>query len=201
VPQTTGALEVPALGFSYFDPASGQLAKAETKPMSLGVEGGTAAAGVPAPAAPRTAAAGGPLPLRSGLDVSRFAVPVLSGRAVVVAGTLVLLLHAGLLLASGRAWRGGSGRTAAPRRVRASLRELDRVDRDGMSKEAAAALIEKALHEAFGTLDGDTGERAAAVHRVLEEVHKVRYAPQLGDYSEKLRDLAGRAAEVLRRWA
>jgi len=29
----------------------------------------------------------------------------------------------------------------------------------------------------------------------------VRYAPQLGDYSEKLRELAARAGDVLRRWA
>jgi hypothetical protein len=32
-------------------------------------------------------------------------------------------------------------------------------------------------------------------------VHAVRYAPQLADYTERLRALSLRAAEVVRRWA
>ena len=36
---------------------------------------------------------------------------------------------------------------------------------------------------------------------LLDEVHFVRYAPQLGDYSEKIQALAARAAEAVRRWA
>jgi hypothetical protein len=32
-------------------------------------------------------------------------------------------------------------------------------------------------------------------------VRFVRYAPQLGDYSDKVKDLALRAAEAVRRWA
>jgi hypothetical protein len=37
--------------------------------------------------------------------------------------------------------------------------------------------------------------------KILEEVHFVRYAPQLGDYGETIRELAARAREVVRRWA
>jgi hypothetical protein len=75
-----------------------------------------------------------------------------------------------------------------------------------MAKEQAAALIERALQEAFaGTEDGKDGgsdpERERVVSHLLEEVHLVRYAPQLGDYSEKLRDLARRAREAVERWA
>jgi hypothetical protein len=71
-----------------------------------------------------------------------------------------------------------------------------------MSKEQAASLVEKALHEAFGEVtDRDDGERARAVRALLDDVRFVRYAPQLGDYSHKVRDLAARATEVVRRWA
>jgi len=85
--------------------------------------------------------------------------------------------------------------------VRVALRELERVGRDGMSKEAAAGLIEKTLHDLFGSADGDDSERARSVRRLLEEVQLLRYAPQLGDYSEKLHELAAKASEVVRRWA
>ncbi len=47
----------------------------------------------------------------------------------------------------------------------------------------------------------DQSDRARAVRALLSEVHFVRYAPQLGDYSETLGDLAGRAAEAVKRWA
>ena len=70
-----------------------------------------------------------------------------------------------------------------------------------MSKEAAAGLIEKTIHRVFGTMDGDESARALAVRGLLEEVHAVRYAPQLGDYSERLRELASRAGDVVKRWA
>ena len=71
-----------------------------------------------------------------------------------------------------------------------------------MTKEQAAALLDKGLHEAFGDIDdGDGSERGRAVRALLSEVHFVRYAPQLGDYSETLRDLAGRAAAAVKRWA
>ena len=71
-----------------------------------------------------------------------------------------------------------------------------------MAKEQAAALLDKGLHEAFGDIaDGDESERGRTVRALLSEVYFVRYAPQLGDYSETLRDLAGRAAAAVRRWA
>jgi hypothetical protein len=70
-----------------------------------------------------------------------------------------------------------------------------------MAKEQAAALLDKGLHEAFGEIEDDGSEKARAVQALLSEVHFVRYAPQLGDYSETRRDLAGRAAHAVRRWA
>ena len=117
---------------------------------------------------------------------------------------LALLLHAGLWGAE--RLRGGvaasAGRTASPRSVRGALRDLERAGRDAMSKEQAASLVEKALDEAFGAIpDADESERARVVRALLDDVRFVRYAPQLGDYSDKLKDLAARAAEAVRRWA
>jgi hypothetical protein len=71
-----------------------------------------------------------------------------------------------------------------------------------MPKEQAAALLDKGLHEAFGDVeDSDGSERARVVRGLLSEVHFVRYAPQLGDYSETLGDLAARAKDAVKRWA
>jgi hypothetical protein len=79
---------------------------------------------------------------------------------------------------------------------------LRRAGEPGLAKEEAAALIEKALLEAFAGKDGQADpERARVVDGLIEEVHRLRYAPQLGDYSEKLKDLARRAREAVERWA
>jgi oxygen tolerance protein BatD len=204
VPETAGTLEVPSLAFSYFDPSAGRVVRSATAALPLRVEGGTGSSAA-APLAPLSGAArsGGPLPLRADLEAGATGLPVLSPRAVGLLAGGALLLHAGLL--GGSRWaerrRHREGRTAAPRSVRDALRALERVGRDGASKEAAAGLIEKTLHDLFGSPDDDPGERSHAVRALLEEVHRVRYAPQLGDYSEKLGELAQRARDLVRRWA
>lgn len=202
VPQTAGTLEVPSLAFSFFDPTAGKVIKSETPALPLRVEAG--AAGVPTllpgPVAGRRE---GAMPLRTDLDPSPFARFTMEARTVALGAGAVLLLHAflwgGPRLAEG--WRRSAGRPGAPRSLRRALAELDRAGRDGMSKEAAAGLIERILHETFAPAEGDDSEGSRAVRQVLEEVHRLRYAPQLGDYSEKVRELAGRAGEVVRRWA
>jgi hypothetical protein len=203
VPQTAGTIEIPSLAFSYFDPSAERLARTATAPLPLRVEGGSSAAGGAAPLAPAVARPGGPLPLRAGLDAHSSGPSALPGRTIALLAGAVLLLHGGMWSSARLAgWRRPSaGRAAAPRSVRVALRELERVGRDGMSKEAAAGLIEKTLHDLFGSTDGDDSERARSVRRLLEEVQLLRYAPQLGDYSEKLHELAGKASEVVRRWA
>lgn len=202
VPETSGEVRIPKLAFSYFDPAAGRIATAETAPLALRVLGGTAAAGLPAPPSASTARATGALPLRSDLD--RPGTGALSSRTLLALAGLALVLHAGLLGADrlrGNAGHAG-GRAVSRRAVRAALRELERAGREPMSKEQAASLVEKALDEAFGAIsDADEGEHARVVRALLDDVRFVRYAPQLGDYSDKVRDLAARAAEVVRRWA
>ena len=204
VPQTTGTVEIPSLAFTYFDPSTERVSRTETAPLPLRVEAGTSAAGVaPALAAPAVVRPGGPLPLRADLDPPSTLGVALPGRQMALLAGVVLLLHGGMWGATRLVgWRRSSaGRVAAPRSVRAALRDLERVGRDGMSKEAAAGLIEKTLHDLFGSTDAEESERARSVHRLLEEVQLLRYAPQLGDYSEKVRELAGKASEVVRRWA
>ena len=202
VPETGGTLQVPPVEFSYFDPGAGRIATAETRPLALHVEGGTAAA-QPGPAAP-VAAAGGALPLRADLDPRSVALPALGGRTVAMLAGLVLFLHAGLL-GAGRirgAVRRAGGRSAPARSVKAALRDLDQAGRRGLAKEQAALLVDRALHEAFGEIgEDDPSERARTVRGLLSEVHFVRYAPQLGDYSENVQDLVTRASATVKRWA
>jgi hypothetical protein len=202
VPETGGTLQVPPVEFSYFDPGAGRIQTAETHPLALHVEGGTVASR-PGPAAP-AAAAGGALPLRADLDPPHLALPALAGRTVALLAGLVLFLHVGLL-GAGRvrgAVRRAGGRSAPARSLKTALRDLDRAGRRGLAKEEAAILVERALHEAFGEVGADDpSERSRAVRDLLSEVHFVRYAPQLGDYSENLRDLVSRATATVKRWA
>jgi hypothetical protein len=203
VPQTLGTLEIPALAFSYFDPTTRAVVRSTTRALALEVQGAPGAAAPVPMSGPGAAARGGPLPLRTDLDLPSSWAAAIPGRWVGLAAIAILLLH-GLLWggdALARIGRGAPGRVAAPASVRGALGDLRRVGRDGLSKEAAAGLIEKTIHRVFGSLDGDASERARAVRALLEEVHAVRYAPQLGDYSERLRELAARAGEVVRRWA
>lgn len=204
VPETSGALEIPPLSFSYFQPSAGIIKQAETARLPLTVAGG--AASVAAPARGGAPAAGG-LALRSDLDLPARHLPVLGGEAVLVGFGLIAALHgalaAGSLLSDRR--RVAGGRSGARRNIRGAITQLERARRGGLTKEEAAALIERTLHAVFGPIeDGGAhaaGERERAVREVLKEVQFIRYAPQLGDYSEKIREVAGHAAEVVRRWA
>jgi hypothetical protein len=202
VPETSGVVEVPPLPFSWFDPSAGRVVTARTEPLTLKVEGGTVALPVPAPAGGAARAVGG-LPLRADLDRRPASALVLSGRAVAAGAVGFLLLHAGLW-GAGRLRRGsrGRGRGASPRSVRVALRELERAGREPMSKEQAASLVEKALHEAFGDIPEDEdGDAARTVRALLDDVRFVRYAPQLGEYGDKVHELAERSADAVRRWA
>jgi hypothetical protein len=203
VPQTAGTLEIPSLAFSYFDPTARRLAHSTTAALPIAVAPGGPGAPVPVRAPAGAIARSGALPLRVDLETGASRALAWSGRAVAAIAGIALVLH-GLLWGAGglgRMLRGGPRRAGAAPNLRRALADLSRVGRDGMSKEAAAGLIEKTLHGVFGAVDGADDERARVVRALLDDVHAVRYAPQLGDYSERLRELAARASEVVRRWA
>jgi hypothetical protein len=207
VPETSGTLQIPALPFSYFDVEKRQLVHSTTAPITVAVRGGTAApAGGSTSAAPAAARGSGPLPIRSDLDLPSRALPTVPPLALTIGVLLMLAAHVVLWLAPRLLERGGEaaggGRT---RNARRALAELQRAGRDGLSKEASVSLIEKALHDVFGPLDERSTEietdRERAARDVLQDVQFIRYAPQLGDYSEQIREVARRAADVVRRWA
>jgi hypothetical protein len=207
VPETAGRLTVPAQQLAYFDPGTGQIVQANTSPLTLEVRPAAAPAVAAGAQAVAAAAGGTGLHLRSELDLPTPLLPGLGYGALGLLAAAVLVLHGSLL--GGRLLAGRTRRGAAPeprRSPRQSLAELRRASRGGMSKEAAALLIERTLVDVFGPMDerenGDhRGEKESAVREVLHEVRFIRYAPQLGDYSEKIREVADRAAEVVRRWA
>jgi hypothetical protein len=203
VPQTSGTLEIPSLAFSYFDPQLGRILRAQTPALPLQVGGGTTAGEAPAPLTAAKGAATS-LALRADLDPAHRRLPALSGSSLALIAGVGLLVHVGIWGAARWRERGplGEGRSAPRRSARAALHALERAGAGGLTKEAAATLIEKTLHDVFGSLEGEEdGERVRAARALLEEVEFVRYAPQLGDYTETIRDLAARAREVVRRWA
>jgi len=207
VPETTGALTIPALPFSYFSPAAGAEKHVQSTPLTLEVRGTGAAAAGPEAAVPLPAARAGGLALRSDLDLPARALPSLSPRWLLVGLGLALALHAAL--AGGWAWSArrsaAAGRSAPRHTVRRALGELEQARRGGLTKEQAAAMIERTLHGVFGPIEENgappAGERERAIRDVLQQVQFIRYAPQLGDYSEKISAAAGHAADVVRRWA
>lgn len=206
VPETSGTLEIPALPFTYFDPSTETIARARTTPLALQVAAGpgpSQSVGAASRAAP--AQTRGALALRSDLELPVRSLPVPGGRAVAWALVVALALHGGLWAGFRLAERRvpAAGRASRRPSVRSALRDLGRAGRGDMSKEAAAALIERTMHDVFGSIaDGAaTGQRELAAREVLQEVHFIRYAPQLGDYTEKIRAAAARAADVVRRWA
>ena len=206
MPETAGSLEIPPLAFAYFDPAAGRIVRAETPALKVDVQGGAAGAAVAPVTATGPARASGALPLRAELDPPAALLPRVPARWLGGGLLAALALHAALLVGPGLAdrLRATSGRSAPRRTARAALAEIERVGREGLAKEAAAAALERALHDVFGPLENGgpaPAERERAARAVLDDVHFLRYAPQLGDYSEKIREVSARAADVVRRWA
>jgi hypothetical protein len=208
VPETSGPLAIPPLPFAYFAPSKATLQRVRTAALTLQVQGGpTMAAAMSAPAPGAMASRAGGLALRSDLDLPRGRRQALGPRAVLAALAIMIALHgaiagAGLLVDRRRL---AAGRTAVRGDVRGALGDLERARRGRLAKEEAAALIERTLHGVFGPAAENGGavggERERAIQDVLRQVQFIRYAPQLGDYSEAIRELAMRAADLVRKWA
>jgi len=207
VPETSGSLAVAPLTFAYFDPSGRAVKRAMTPALALNVEAGAAGAAGPATSFSGAAPQAARLVLRSDLDLPSRPGWIPGARAVGLGLGLALALHgaiaAGSWLSDRR--RSATGRSAARRTVRGAIADLQRARRGRLGKEEAAALIERTLHGVFGSVeDGGgppAGERERAIRDLLQQVQFIRYAPQLGDYSEKIAEVAGRAEDVVRKWA
>jgi hypothetical protein len=209
VAETAGVLEIAPVSFEFFDPAAGRLVRRETAPLRLQV--GTSASALPAQQLSSgnsvgPAAGKAELRLRSELEQSARLVELRPGTLLTLL-VVAAFLHGGLF-ASPRLRRVVAGRGRLPMSTgdpRGALAALRRAARAGGSKEEAAALIEKALVEVFGDVDeqapGELSERERALRSLMEEVRFIRYAPQLGDYSEKIREVSERAIDTVKRWS
>lgn len=210
IPETAGTHRIPPLPFTYLDTSSRKLVHTETTPLVLaaGHAGeATASSGKISTTPAAAGAVASELRLRDALEPRRHLLPRVGLGAVIVALGLALLVHAliwgwprgGISVIEARA---GTSRARSARRALAELRQ---VARGKVSKEAAAIQVEQAIQDLFGVIEerpaeGDS-ERDRELKEILQEARFVRYAPQLGEYSDKLRDIARRAVTAVRRWA
>jgi hypothetical protein len=212
VPETAGAHEVPPLSFAYFDPQMSRLERDTTSAIpfvvaAAGQQSATVVAGgATGTAGGNLAPRGQPhLALRSGADTVGRALPGLTPVALAWVFGLVVLGHGALLAWPTLRLRRGSGSSARGVSARHALAEIAKARRSGTTKEGAAMAIERALAGLFGELDerpADTdGERERELKGILRDLRFLRFAPQLGDYSEKVAEVAARATAAVRRWA
>jgi len=210
IPETAGTHRIPAIPFAYLDTTSRQLVSTATAPLVLAAGAASAAPTTGAPAAQPalgTASAPADLRLRDALEPHRPLLDRKAGAWLAVLLILSVLAHALL-----RGWPPGgiSIRDARPgivrtRTARKALSELRRIGRGELSKEAAAVLVEQVVADLFGELEErpeeSDSERDRELKEILRDARFVRYAPQLGDYSDKLHEVAERATAAVKRWA
>ena len=186
VPEKPGPHEIPAISFSYFDPTtqSAQTARTEAIPVLVSAAPSTASTD-----APKNSTA--PVSLRADLDSSHRDLSA-------VASVLALVS----LVSQAYAFR---RRTASPRgsgpnksAVSAALRELGEENLLSGTKERAAARIAGALESAFGPRGAwpsdDSGDR---LRSLADDLEFLRFAPQLGSYDAKLKEVRDRALAML----
>jgi hypothetical protein len=186
VPEREGTYEIPAIPFSSFDPATQTLRTDKTNPIPVAVS--AAAAAAPA-TAPRNTTA--PVALRADLDRPQLDL----SRAV---GALAFLS----LAAQAWSWRRrpaastNHGRNKAA--IAAALRELRSESLQSATKERAATRIAESLESVFGPRGewpaDDTGD---LLRSLSEDLEFLRFAPQLGSYDAKLKEVRDRAAAIL----
>jgi len=186
VPEKEGTYEIPSIPFSSFDPATQSLRTDRTSAIPVVVSPATASA--PA-AAPRNSTA--PVSLRADLDGPQRDL----SRA---AGALALLAVA----AQAWAWRRRPSASANHGRsksaIAAALAELRSESLLSGTKERAAARISGSLEGVFGARaewpNDDTGD---LLRSLSEDLEFLRFAPQLGSYDAKLKEVRDRAVAIL----
>ena len=186
VPEKEGTYEVPSISFSSFDPATQSLRTDRTNAIPVLVSAATASA--PA-AAPRNITA--PVSLRADLDTPQADL----SRA---AGLLAFLS----LAAQAWAWRRRPSASANHGRSRsaitAALVELRSENLLQGTKERAAARIAGSIESVFGPRaewpNDDTGD---LLRSLSEDLEFLRFAPQLGSYDGKLKEVRDRALAIL----
>lgn len=211
VPTAKGEIAIPPVSVEVFDPLEKRLVTKTTHPIRVVAEGGpetapavagTGAAETTLPAAPRTGAVAAALPAPAGAAVD------------LEHGTVTLPLWALVAVPGAALAAGGVFAVARIRRRRDAFRHA-LAPEPGETKERVAARVDRALREALARRHGlaDTlgaGEllgalrdkglpeaRIADVKALLDDVDFLRFAPQLGEYDARIREVRERAARVL----
>lgn len=188
VPEKVGSYEIPSIPFSYFNPETQALRTEHTAPIPVVVS--------PASGSAQADAGKGVPPgvsLRGDLDVPHKA---LSAVAMGLAGLS--------LLAQIYLWRRRSDSISKSRTneadITAALRELKSTDLLSGAKERSAGRIAAALELAFGLRNSwpsnDLGDR---LRGLSDDLEFLRFAPQLGSYDAKLREVRDRAIALMER--
>lgn len=186
VPERVGPYEIPSLPFSSFDPGTQSLRTARTEPIPLVVSAATSSGPTDAPRSVPTSVS-----LRADLDsADRDLSPAAFGLALVS------------LAAQAYVWR---RRSSAPRSagrsksaVAAALLELQSENLLSGTKERSAARIAGCLESVFGPRalwpSDDSGDR---LRSLADDLEFLRFAPQLGSYDTKLKEVRDRATAIL----
>lgn len=186
VPEKEGTCEIPSISFSSFDPVTQSLRTDRTQPIPVTVSAPSATA--PA-AAPRNSTA--PVSLRADLDRPQ-------ADLTPAAGALALLS----LAVQAWAWRrrptGSANHGRSKAAIAAGLAELRSDTLLSGTKERAATRIAGCLESVFGPRvewpNDDTGDR---LRSLSEDLEFLRFAPQLGSYDAKLKEVRDRAVALL----
>lgn len=186
VPDKVGSHEIPSISFPYFDPQAQGMKTGVTDAIPFVV---TDAAATPTSTAPRKPT--GSISLRADLDEPQTDLAPL-------AGGLALLS----LAAQAYAWRRRPTTAVAHGRNRAAIQNALRELRDESlvqgTKERAATRIQGAIDSVFGPRAewpaDDLGDR---LRSLADDLEFLRFAPQLGSYDAKLKEVRERATAIL----
>ncbi len=216
VPKEGGAVTVPPISLTVFDPAEKRIVTKTTAPLSFVAEGASLAGGTAlttadttlpslpaaAPSAPpkESATSGG----SAAVDFSHRTVTLPMWAVATIPGAALLALGAALL--------------ARRRKTSGAWQEALRTEA-GETKERAAARVDRAIREAllkrYLVPDGASASALLAgleerglpaseledIRSLLSDVDFLRYAPQLGDYDARIEGLRTRARNFLQRVA
>jgi hypothetical protein len=214
VPTAKGSITIPSVSVEVFDPVEKRLVTKSTQPIALLAEAGPAGPEAAAAMA-STASAETTLPGAPARPAPVPAPTPAPGAAVDLShGTVTLPLWALAALPGAVLAAGGAFVFARRRRKRDEFRQALSPE-PGEAKERAAARVDRALREALarryglpetlGAADllaglkdrGLSEARLADVKALLEDVDFLRFAPQLGEYDARIREVRERAARVL----
>jgi len=186
VPDKVGSHEIPSISFPYFDPQAQGMKTGVTDAIPFFV---TDAAATPSSGATKKPT--GSIALRADLDEpQRDLTPMTTGLALLS------------LAAQAYAWRRrptaavahGRNKTA----IQAALRELRDESLIQGTKERAATRIQGAIDSVFGPRAewpaDDLGDR---LRSLADDLEFLRFAPQLGSYETKLKEVRQRATAIL----